>query len=49
MLKAIKRVLPEHEKIDASRLDFGYIDLRMKYNQIPKEEMKIHLNNFSKK
>ena len=49
MLKAIKKTLPESEKLDPSRLEFGYIDLRMKYNSIPKEEMKSHLVNFSKK
>jgi len=49
MLKAIKRTLPETEKLSPERLEFGYIDLRMKYNAIPKEEMKNHLASFAKK
>jgi proteasome alpha subunit len=49
MLKAVKRTLPESEKLDVSRIEFGYVDLRMKYNSIPKEEMKAHLANLGKK
>ncbi len=49
MLKAIKKALPENEKVDADRLDFGMITETSNFSLIPKEKIKSFLSQKGQK
>ncbi len=43
LLQAIKKTLPDNEKLDISRLDFAHISDAGKFKRIPREELKSYL------